>query len=133
MGPDTIVRICQFHVIQAIWVWDTDSGERGANIYISAALKYEILIYFRILQRCRSMDEWPATRDKFYAEVRKAINSQKNSAKSGKRNAKGNNALTQDKKDDQFKFVKDYFDKNWFTDRWLCTCTRGTGWCLAKH
>ncbi|KAJ7628102.1 hypothetical protein B0H17DRAFT_1150757 [Mycena rosella] len=56
------IRLCQFHVIQAILRWDWEIGKRGLGFPLSLDIKFEILYHFRELQRCRSLDNWEAAK-----------------------------------------------------------------------
>ncbi|EJD36355.1 hypothetical protein AURDEDRAFT_174552 [Auricularia subglabra TFB-10046 SS5] len=98
--PDAIIRICQFHVIQAILRWHTDSGgnlEEGDNRRprLSHHEKRQMLVAFRSLQRCRSADAWDQATQLFLATLRTIA---------------GDGA--------KFRAVKNYFESNWFTPFW---------------
>ncbi|KAK6988953.1 hypothetical protein R3P38DRAFT_3373654 [Favolaschia claudopus] len=60
------IRLCQFHVIFAILRFDFDDGSQGLGFAIPVSIKAEILVLFRILQRCRSWDQWEATKRNFH-------------------------------------------------------------------
>ena len=61
------IRLCQFHVIQAIMCFDSDSGGRGLGFAIPKNTKFNILVLFRVLQRCRSWEDWEETKRVFHA------------------------------------------------------------------
>ncbi|KAJ7458915.1 hypothetical protein FB451DRAFT_1563786 [Mycena latifolia] len=60
------IRLCQFHVIQALIRFDADSGRQGLGFAIPTRTKFEIIVLFRILQRCRSWDNWEETKRVFH-------------------------------------------------------------------
>ncbi|KAF7328148.1 hypothetical protein MVEN_02572200 [Mycena venus] len=67
LGIDNVfIRLCQFHVIQAIIRFDFDNGSRGIGFAIPMTIKAEIVILFRILQRCRSWDQWEESKRVFH-------------------------------------------------------------------
>ncbi|KAJ6488108.1 hypothetical protein C8R47DRAFT_1276561 [Mycena vitilis] len=66
---DAYIRLCQFHVIQAILNFDADSGRRGIGFTLSYEVKFDICVLFRRLQRCRTWEAWPETEGKFYADL----------------------------------------------------------------
>ncbi|KAJ6497245.1 hypothetical protein DFH09DRAFT_945637 [Mycena vulgaris] len=94
---DVYIRLCQFHVIQAILRWDSDHGLQGIGFSLSDDLKFGICELFRSLQRCRTWETWPEAKHIFYLGL--------NAAKAS--------GLT------CFEAVKAYFDKNWFINRWI--------------
>ncbi|KAK7015716.1 hypothetical protein R3P38DRAFT_2637208 [Favolaschia claudopus] len=61
------IRLCQFHVIFAILRFDFDNGDQGLGFTIPVTMKAQILILFRALQRCRSMDQWEDAKRTFHA------------------------------------------------------------------
>ncbi|KAJ7474222.1 hypothetical protein FB451DRAFT_1558412 [Mycena latifolia] len=63
---DVYIRLCQFHVIQAILRWDSEKGLQGIGFSLSDDLKFEICELFRVLQRCRTWEAWPETKQIFY-------------------------------------------------------------------
>ena len=74
--PGAVVRLCQFHVVQAILRWDCDDGGITKAPRISSEVKYEILQSFRVMQRCRTWEDWPAARAQFLQETHAIIYSQ---------------------------------------------------------
>ncbi|RPD52049.1 hypothetical protein L227DRAFT_568852, partial [Lentinus tigrinus ALCF2SS1-6] len=74
--PHVTIRLCQFHVVQAITRWDCDNGDRGSPLQLGMEVKVQIIFLFRDLQRCRSWDEWPVEKDKFLESLRRVIMSQ---------------------------------------------------------
>ncbi|KAE8244526.1 hypothetical protein A4X13_0g6526 [Tilletia indica] len=75
--PKVRVRLCQFHALQAICRWQTDSGLSGAREKTMPAIpKVEKLLIckaFREAQRCRTADEWPEYQKRFEAAVNKIL------------------------------------------------------------
>ncbi|KAJ7645288.1 hypothetical protein B0H17DRAFT_840513, partial [Mycena rosella] len=94
------IRLCQFHVIQAILRWDWEIGKRGLGFPLSLDIKFEILYHFRELQRCRSLDNWEAAKRVFFERVHKLF-------------------LV----DAQYTAVCAYFEANWFIEPWIETFT----------
>ena len=65
--PDTLVRLCQFHIIQAIqrWMVDRGNGDKlsdpdnpdggpAMKLRLSKKAKADLLQEFRLTQRCRA-------------------------------------------------------------------------------
>lgn len=72
--PDTSIRLCQFHVIQALTRWQCEQGySQSAPSGISLDLKYKIAYAFRHMQRCRDIKSWPGYRDRFLAEAKQYV------------------------------------------------------------
>lgn len=72
--PEVHIRLCQFHIIQAIMRWDTDeSSDKKKAPGISLQTKYRIIVAFRLLQRCRDLDEWARCEAKFRQRVEDII------------------------------------------------------------
>ncbi|KAJ7640529.1 hypothetical protein B0H17DRAFT_884651, partial [Mycena rosella] len=94
------IRLCQFHVIQAILRWDWEIGKRGLGFPLSLDIKFEILYHFRELQRCRSLDNWEAAKCVFFERVHELF-------------------LV----DAQYTAVCAYFEANWFIQPWIETFT----------
>ncbi|KAJ7243227.1 hypothetical protein C8J57DRAFT_1525687 [Mycena rebaudengoi] len=60
--PGIIIRICQFHVMQAILRWDRDNsapGTRHPRSALSLARKHQLLYAVHEVQRCRAAEQWP--------------------------------------------------------------------------
>ncbi|KAJ7128853.1 hypothetical protein C8R46DRAFT_1331939 [Mycena filopes] len=98
--PGIIVRICQFHVMQAILRWERDHGPGGNHLprpALSLVRKHQLLFAVRELQRCRLIDRWPA----YTARFRQRLEAL----------AEGS-ATTAD-------HLWGYFEANWFTEEWL--------------
>ncbi|KAK6974658.1 hypothetical protein R3P38DRAFT_2749796, partial [Favolaschia claudopus] len=136
------IRLCQFHVIFAILRFDFDDGSQGLGFAIPVSIKAEILVLFRILQRCRSWDQWEATKRNFHeglvdllgdadrdelaakdAAERTSVLSQGNdNVKKGSRPRGMPRARTKKAKQSNKsvqEVVWDYFDKNWFVEPWI--------------
>ncbi|KAG8955776.1 hypothetical protein FRC03_011062 [Tulasnella sp. 419] len=148
--PDVPVRLCQFHVSQAINRWATDKprGKDDDRPRLGTTKKTRLLEIFRELQRCRSMEEWPAFRLRFFKELEKIImeTDEEDDTKSDEEiNREGGDEDTEDniddddndneeeeefdddgedlstdaKKKEQLERLKKYFDENWFNETWL--------------
>ncbi|KAJ7604744.1 hypothetical protein FB45DRAFT_699245, partial [Roridomyces roridus] len=66
--PGIIIRICQFHVMQAILRWERDHGGSGENLQrptLSLLRKHQLLYAVRELQRCRNPDDWDGYTQRF--------------------------------------------------------------------
>ncbi|KZT29402.1 hypothetical protein NEOLEDRAFT_1215062 [Neolentinus lepideus HHB14362 ss-1] len=113
--PDVYIRLCQFHVIQAILQWDCDSGKEHQNDEavprIGFELKYQILILFRALQRCRLKEDWPRASSAFLEGIKELIMNQPDRLRTS---MKSGNLRTA-----QWQFVRLYFERNWFIDDWI--------------
>ncbi|KAI0744700.1 hypothetical protein C8Q76DRAFT_605694, partial [Earliella scabrosa] len=94
--PDALIRLCQFHTVQAIIRLDTDKGDRGSPMRIPLTVKFEVVYFFRVLQRCRTWDEWPTARDAFLRRT-----------------------SADARKQAQWVFLREYFETNWFTEEWI--------------
>ncbi|KAE8238832.1 hypothetical protein A4X13_0g8360 [Tilletia indica] len=69
--PETQVRLCQFHILQAICRWDTDAKAGSQKPPgINRKDKPGICAAFREAQRCGNMDDWPAARVTFDAAIK---------------------------------------------------------------
>ncbi|KAE8221223.1 hypothetical protein CF326_g8600 [Tilletia indica] len=72
--PDAQVRVCQFHIMQAICRWDT---ETKSGTYkppaIARTLKPAICTAFREAQRCRRTSEWPTALKEFEERIKKIL------------------------------------------------------------
>ncbi|KAF8584271.1 hypothetical protein K439DRAFT_1616877 [Ramaria rubella] len=90
--PDAYMRLCQFHVVQAILRWDTDNGTAVKKPRLPFYIKYKLIVLFRVLQRCRTMDDWPATKARFLQDACGVVMSQRSSeadSDSGKSGGEG--------------------------------------------
>ncbi|KAK0548968.1 hypothetical protein OC844_006942 [Tilletia horrida] len=97
--PEAQVRICQFHIVQAILRWDTDNrskNDRPPGISISD--KQRLCRAFRRAQRCRLKKEWPSFLTAFESKVHGILSTYK--------------AGTADS-------VLEYFRTNWWAEEWL--------------
>ena len=116
--PGRRIRLCQFHVVQAITRFDCDNGDRGAPMRIGVEIKAKIIYHFRILQRCRSELEWEGALNTFLSQVERAIMTQRVAPK----NTDAPAVTTQDDLNRyraQYEFVRTYFQVNWFTAEWI--------------
>lgn len=121
--PNAFIRICQFHIIQAITRWEVDAhpkvkrhkhrkkgkkgkkntsnSETGTEAHnISEPLLVDILDCFRTIQRCRDTpsDPFAVAEQKFNAEVRAAC--------------------IRHEREDRIRPLIAYFKDNWFCDQW---------------
>ncbi len=111
-----LIRLCQFHVVQAITRLERDSGDRGSPMRLGLELKAEIIYHFRRLQRCRTYEAWPETEKTFFRNVQRAIILQRR-----KGGEDGSNLSLSDlaRYQAQYDFVYQYFKVNWFTEEWI--------------
>lgn len=103
--PNAIIRLCQFHVIQAILRWDRDRHlprdlQERAQPRLSIALKRRILYAFREMQRCRQDEDWILYRTQFERSVHRYLQDTPELLES----------------------VLGYFRENWFKLEWRGTC-----------
>ncbi|KAJ7064679.1 hypothetical protein C8F01DRAFT_1127692 [Mycena amicta] len=91
------IRICQFHVIQAILRWerDHDLDKDDKRVILSVSMKDQLLQAFRELQRCPSSEDWEAHVAVFERAV-ELLASNKSAARE----------------------IKKYFRLNWFNIVW---------------
>ena len=144
--PGAVVRLCQFHVVQAILRWDCGGGGVTKAPRISSEVKYQILRSFRVMQRCRTWEDWPTTMARFLQETYTIIFSQSATAPAEeeldpssaedegtagdirhqaslgpKRQPKVHQprrgGRTNSEMSTQWEFVHNYFMCNWFTDQ----------------
>ncbi|KAJ7884058.1 hypothetical protein B0H13DRAFT_1890127 [Mycena leptocephala] len=92
--PETDVRLCQFHVIQAILRWDRDHDTSTTRPKLSRDSKDRLLHAVRELQRCHSDAEWDAEVGKFKTRI-----------------ASFTDASTTGT-------IMQYFERNWFIPLW---------------
>lgn len=113
-GYDVIIRICQFHIIQALARWAEDRGRgesskkatktgkraKGRPSLSMEAMK-EVIVAFRFAQRCRDtlQDPWKRALQIFEGELKRICNAH------GQESA--------------FETVRSYFQKNWWCSEWL--------------
>lgn len=139
---DAYIRLCQFHIIQAILNWDCDNGKRGIGFTLSHDLKFEICVLFRTLQQCRMWDAWPETKATFYKGLEALLsglveessddgssdghsqtdNTPENFSKKKKPLPKPRTKEAKVSGLTCYEAVRAYFDKNWFTDVWIRQC-----------
>ncbi|THU83024.1 hypothetical protein K435DRAFT_690313, partial [Dendrothele bispora CBS 962.96] len=93
--PKMTICLCQFHVIQAILRWQTDSGTSEVKPKLSRPAKYLILWAFRQLQRARNEEAWKREVELFRQRLRKIVS-----------------------KTNAYHIIRDYFEKNWFCGEW---------------
>ncbi|KAJ6565760.1 hypothetical protein DFH09DRAFT_919333, partial [Mycena vulgaris] len=94
------IRICQFHVVQAIICWEWGDGRKGLEVRIGNELKSQIIWHFRFVQRARSLKELDTAKTVFFADIRDLL--------LGERRAKQGT----------YDAVCKYFTKNWFVPSW---------------
>jgi hypothetical protein len=100
--PTIIIRLCQFHIIQALSRWGKSKppnkkGKKNPHHKLNDEALQELLVIFRQTQRCRTYREWP----KFKATFNNVID-----AISAKYDCNAN-------------AIKTYFDANWWSEEWL--------------
>lgn len=96
--PAMHVRVCQFHIIQAICRWDTDSGSAASRPPgIARRDKPAICTAFREAQRCRDKADWPVAMSAFETSIREALTTYSSNTK---------------------RDVIEYFRKNWWATTW---------------
>ncbi|KAK4702091.1 hypothetical protein P7C70_g4134, partial [Phenoliferia sp. Uapishka_3] len=116
------IRLCQFHIIQAILRWSADSPSpsdrsKKKNIKITRLAKLEILDAFRALQRYRSaqgakeVDEVFAVRSEEEWKAAVTLFASRISDLSDVYAEEDESLLWYD-------HVIGYFEENWFTDEW---------------
>ena len=116
--PDAIIRVCQFHIIQAIlrWVEERGHGESGklskktakrpkkhsghGKLSLPTGAMKEILVAFRWVQRCRNTpnDRWQQAQTIFEANLQWICHSH-NCA-------------------DSLNVISKYFQDNWWCNEW---------------
>ncbi|KAJ6503095.1 hypothetical protein DFH09DRAFT_942314, partial [Mycena vulgaris] len=89
-----IIRLCQFHVIQAILRWERDQDASGARPKLTRKAKSKLLYAVRELQRCRSAEDWEDDVEMFKSRIATFTNRTTKTA------------------------IIAYFEKNWFVDLW---------------
>jgi hypothetical protein len=144
MEEDVYLRLCQFHVIQAILNLHKDKeNDHGIGFTLSHELKFEICVLFRTLQRCHTWDAWPDAKSTFYeglelllsdvaepdsdddsADSDTVHSAQTQAQKENKPRAKKPPPQPRTKHTKQtgltcYKTVWAYFEKNWFVNRWI--------------
>ncbi|KAJ7431780.1 hypothetical protein FB451DRAFT_1381338 [Mycena latifolia] len=127
------IRLCQFHVIQALIRFDADSGRQGLGFAIPTRTKFEIIVLFRILQRCRSWDNWEETKRVFHLGLtellgeadRDSLAQEVASEQEGGQRAKSRKPpQPRSKKAKEagkscLEVVQAYFNDNWFVHPWI--------------
>ncbi|THU75493.1 hypothetical protein K435DRAFT_880724 [Dendrothele bispora CBS 962.96] len=92
---DMCIRLCQFHVIQAILRWDDDHGKLlKARLQLSRVQKYKLLWSFRELQHAHDEESWMEEKNLFLERLRIIVPKE------------------------SFNPIKEYFEQNWFTKFW---------------
>ena len=145
--PGAVVRLCQFHVVQAILRWDCDDGGVTKPPRISSEVKYDILRSFRVMQRCRTWEDWPGAMSQFLQDTHTVIFSQGDIApaeepgfdsygssledevmegdilhqasQAPKNNRRRRGYRSNNEMTSQWEFIEHYFRSNWFTEQWI--------------
>ncbi|THU78330.1 hypothetical protein K435DRAFT_610768, partial [Dendrothele bispora CBS 962.96] len=93
--PNMVIRLCQFHVIQAILWWQTENGapEPGRR-HLKHTAKYLLLWSFRRLQRARDKKSWENELQIFIEHLKCIVPAS------------------------SFSNVLNYFETNWFSETW---------------
>ncbi|KZP15732.1 hypothetical protein FIBSPDRAFT_958571 [Athelia psychrophila] len=94
--PGIPIRICQFHVVQAILRWEKDEPSGQGRPKLSLVQKHHLLYAVRDLQRCRDSHDWDDKLRVFYRRV---------------------GVLSNDDID-KAERIKAYFNVNWFKLEW---------------
>lgn len=85
-GTDVVIRVCQFHIVQAIQRWveecnkngsKTGSSKKKTKPRLSVSAMKDVLVAFRYLQRCRDTveDPWETALKIFEGELRRICSS----------------------------------------------------------
>ncbi|THU89074.1 hypothetical protein K435DRAFT_915517, partial [Dendrothele bispora CBS 962.96] len=95
--PQMHIRLCQFHVVQAILRWETDQGlTQPGRPKLDRTAKYLLLWAFRQLQRAHDRESWDQELGVFLTRMEHIIQD---------RHIRN--------------IVLNYFEVNWFTKFWL--------------
>jgi len=95
--PGIPIRICQFHVMQAILRWDRDEGNiNQPKPTLNLQRKHMLLYAVRELQRCRTEARWPMYVAAFERCVRQIVAGSSTS----------------------FDTIMEHFRSNWFVPAW---------------
>lgn len=134
------IRLCQFHVVQAISRWEWGQGRKGLSVVIPKPIKYQIVYLFRFIQRARTREEFDALAETFIEQVERLIMddevdqedssddeaaaeaTQKFKKSKGKGLEKGQRRGKQkslEVRRAMFAAVEEYFRKHWFVDAWI--------------
>ncbi|KAJ7624860.1 hypothetical protein FB45DRAFT_1030980 [Roridomyces roridus] len=131
------IRLCQFHVVDTILIWQWADGNKGLAVKIPQRLKIQIIFLFRFVQRARTRDEFDTLSGDFLEAVRGIIMSavgseddedeDEGSDGDGDQSpppttAQGNKPriqLTRATAQAMCDAVEDYFTQNWFVDDWI--------------
>lgn len=133
-------------MVQAILRWDCDDGKVAKAPRISHTTKYRILLAFRVMQRCRTWDDWPVAKAQFLKDTHAIIFAQ--GSESLKEDELGENPSDEEGMEasaakhpaqkrtyavmryqkshedmaTQWSFVEKHFCENWFTNEWIRMC-----------
>ncbi|KAJ7109222.1 hypothetical protein C8R44DRAFT_884294 [Mycena epipterygia] len=97
--PLVCIRVCQFHVMQAILRWQRDhapAGERQTRPALDNKRKHQLLYAVREIQRCRDPARWQEYLDQFRRHLDIIAQGSRTSSQT----------------------LWDYFEANWFCDEW---------------
>ncbi|KAJ7129873.1 hypothetical protein C8R43DRAFT_957352 [Mycena crocata] len=67
------IRICQFHVVFAIFKWEWQDGRKGLSVVIGIELKFRIIVLFRRVQRARTSEQFEQLKATFLVDLRRLI------------------------------------------------------------
>ncbi|KAJ7157979.1 hypothetical protein C8R43DRAFT_820713, partial [Mycena crocata] len=67
------IRICQFHVVFAIFKWEWQDGHKGLSVVIGIELKFQIIVLFRRVQRVRTSEQFEQLKAAFLVDLRRLI------------------------------------------------------------
>ncbi|KZT31044.1 hypothetical protein SISSUDRAFT_1038738, partial [Sistotremastrum suecicum HHB10207 ss-3] len=101
--PKAVIRVCQFHVIQAITRYNsTSEGKKKGRkaIHMSEEMLGMLLVAFRSAQRCRDTkdDPWKAAHEAFNKQIRRICRKYSRL--------------------DLILILTEYFDDNWWCEEW---------------
>lgn len=114
IGTAVFIRLCQFHVIQALLRWMQDVGSKSdpnpsdplstiegpaVPFAIPKDLRQDILVHFRVLQRCQNAEDWDDTVETFKAELQDQCDQYQ-------------------LQDHKVESLIAFFDRNWFVPEW---------------
>ena len=115
--------------MQAIQRFDTDEGIRGVPVRITVELKVQIVWNFRILQRCRDRNDWPAARDAFLEAVKEetlrqplVLKTKQQAPPMTPEQKAAAERSHQEKVRAEWEHIRQYFMDHWFVEEWIREC-----------
>ena len=131
MFPQSLVIVCQFHIIQAIIRFDGDKGRVSGGPKIPYLLKYQLLIYFQEAQRCRVPEQWEMYEARFFQQLERLCmfgdsDSTENTEEAYESDDASSTAPeglssgpSEEVRKARYVFLHDYFKNNFFSHVWL--------------